>query len=464
MKKKICEYIDSQKESFLKDLKSLVDINSERSAAKEGMPFGDGSARALEKMSEIAALHGFEAVNFDNYALEINFGNSPELMLLAHLDVVPAGDGWTYEPYNMSVENGKIYGRGVTDDKGAALCCLYAMKAVKELFGTPKKGVRLVLGSGEETGSEDMEYYFSKRPFLPHTVSPDADYPVINIEKGRFAPTFSKKLKNGGEKRLVSFTGGDTVNIVPGKAEAKVSGFTQEEISRAAEFTYNKTGVRFEIKIKDEITEISATGTSAHASLPEKGNSASTALVSLINTLPMDKSEVSSAFESMEKLFPHGETDGKSVRIKMSDEKSGALTLNLGVLSFQNSTLSGTLDIRAPLCATHENMCNVLFSALKEHGFSANTKATLTPVHYVPTSSPIVKAALKVYEEYTGDKGECLAIGGGTYVHDIDGGIAFGPTFPGTDRNIHGADEYAETDELLLSMKMLTALITEFCD
>lgn len=464
MKKKIREYIDSQKESFLKDLKSLVDINSERTAAEEGMPFGCGTAKALAKMSELAALHGFEAVNFDNYALEIDFGNSPELMLLAHLDVVPAGDGWTREPYHMSVENGKIYGRGVTDDKGAALCCLYAMKAVKELFGTPKKGVRLVLGSGEETGSEDMEYYFSKRPFLPYTVSPDADYPVINIEKGRFAPTFSKELKNGGKKRLVSFKGGDTVNIVPGKAAAKVMGFSQEEINRAAAFTYNKTGVRFEVSIKDGITEISATGTGAHASLPENGNNASTALVSLINSLPMNQSEVSIAFESMEKLFPHGETDGKSVGIKMSDEKSGALTLNLGVLSFQDSFLTCTLDIRAPLCATRENMCEVLFSALEAHGFSAHTNTALTPVHYVPTSSPIVKAALRVYEEYTGDKGECLAIGGGTYVHDIDGGIAFGPTFPGTDRNIHGADEYAETDELLLSMKMLTALITEFCD
>ena len=135
VKNKICEYIDSQKDLFLSDLKALVDIKSVREAATEDMPFGKGPAAALGKAEEICASHGFQMTNLENYAGEITYGKDPSLMLLAHLDVVEEGDFWTYEPYNMIIENGRAYGRGTTDDKGAALCRLYAMKAVRELFG-----------------------------------------------------------------------------------------------------------------------------------------------------------------------------------------------------------------------------------------------------------------------------------------------------------------------------------------
>ena len=87
----------------------------------------------------------------------------------------------------------------------------------------------------------------------------------------------------------------------------------------------------------------------------------------------------------------------------------------------------------------------------------------MIPVHFVPEDAPVIKTALKVYEEYTGLKGECLAIGGGTYVHDIEGGVAFGVEFHGTDYKIHSADEFAVIDELLLTAKMYTAIIYELC-
>ena len=229
MKEKISAYIDSQKEAFLKDLKSLVDIKSVLEAPKDGKPFGEGPARALEEAIKICGSHGFDVINFDNFAGELTYGDDPVLMLLAHLDVVDEGDFWTTEPYNMLQKDGKVFGRGTTDDKGPALCCLYAVKAVKELFGEPKRGVRLVLGCGEETGSEDMEYYFSKREVLPYTLSPDADYPLINLEKGRFAPSFTKSTDNTGEKNVLCFDGGKTKNIVPCKSRAVFSGLTADE-------------------------------------------------------------------------------------------------------------------------------------------------------------------------------------------------------------------------------------------
>lgn len=463
MKEQISLYIDSQKEGFLKDLKSLVDIKSVREAPLQGMPFGEGPAKALHKAIEISASHGFDAVNFENYAGEITFGNNPELMLLAHLDVVDEGDFWTYEPYNMKIVGDKAYGRGTTDDKGALLCCLYALKAARELFGEPKKGIRLVMGCGEETGSEDMDYYFSKRERLPFTLSPDADYPLINLEKGRFAPTFIKKADNSGEKTVVSFFGGTTANIVPCKSRAVIKGIGKEEIILKAKEAEVLTGVKFSVTEENGLVEISALGISSHAAHPENGNNAQTALITLINSLPLTENETSSSFRALERLFPHNETDGFSAGVKMSDELSGALTLNFGVLSLENGGFRGALDMRCPLCANEKNVKTVIGKALSDSGFRFITDPEMIPVHFVPEDSPIIKTALKVYEEYTGLKGECLSIGGGTYVHDIEGGVAFGIEFPGKDYRIHGADEFAVIDELLLTAKMYTAIIYELC-
>ena len=463
MKEKICAYIDSQREDFLKDLKSLVDIKSVREEAIEGMPFGEGPARALKEAIKISASHGFDTINFENYAGEITYGKDPVLMLLAHLDVVDEGDFWTYEPYNMKIVDGKAYGRGTTDDKGAMLCCLYALKAARELFGEPKKGVRLVMGCGEETGSEDMDYYFSKREKLPFTLSPDADYPLINLEKGRFAPAFTKTAENCGNKRVVSFTGGTTGNIVPCKASVALSGISAEEIAAKMKEITEKTGVDFTLSEKDSLVTVSALGVSSHAAHPEGGNNAQTALISLVNSLPLSGNEVTLSFRALEKLFPHKETDGCSVGVKMADEISGALTLNFGVLHFNDGVFTGNLDLRCPLCANEKNVKAVIGKAFSENGFSFIGSPEMIPVHYVPEDAPVIKTALKVYEDYTGLKGECLAIGGGTYVHDIEGGVAFGIEFHGTDYRIHGADEFAVIDELLLTAKMYTAIIYELC-
>ncbi len=463
MKEKISAFIDAQREDFLRDLKSLVDIKSVREAPEEGMPFGKGPAKALAEAIRIAASHGFDTVNFDNFAGEITYGENPELMLLAHLDVVDEGDFWTYEPYNMTVADGKAYGRGTTDDKGAMLCCLYAMKCARELFGEPKKGVRLVMGCGEETGSEDMDYYFSKREKLPYTLSPDADYPLINLEKGRFAPKFTKTANNDGDKTVTAFFGGTTGNIVPCRASAVIKGISAceaEEFIKAAE---KKTGVTFTAAGENGTLTISALGVSAHAAHPVNGNNAQTALISLINTLPLEKNEAALTLRALEELFPHGETDGASAGVKMSDETSGELTLNFGVLHFEDGVFTGSLDLRCPLCATEENVKSVITAKFKENGISFEGEPEMIPVHYVPEDAPVIKTALKVFEEYTGLKGECLAIGGGTYVHDIEGGVAFGIEFHGTDYRIHGADEFAVIDELLLTAKMYTAIIHELC-
>ena len=83
--------------------------------------------------------------------------------------------------------------------------------------------------------------------------------------------------------------------------------------------------------------------------------------------------------------------------------------------------------------------------------------------HHTDENSPFVQTLLRVYEEVTGNKGECLAIGGGTYVHHIEGGVAFGATFPGTDVHMHGAEEFIYSEHLLKDAEMMALAIVELC-
>ena len=457
-------YLDGQGAAITADLRTLVEVNSVRSAPLPGKPFGKGGAAALTAAETIAAAHGYKAVNYDNYALELDMGDAPDLLLLAHLDVVEAGDGWTKPPFRLTVEGDTLYGRGTTDDKGPALACLYAMDACKAVLGMPKTGVRLVLGSGEETGSEDMEHYFSKRPKLPYTLSPDADYPLINLEKGRFVPTFTKTAANDGDAVLVSFTGGKTANIVPAKARARVKGVKTETLQTAANDARAETGVDFTVETRgDGTAEIFAVGVGAHAASPEKGNNAQTALLSLLLRLPLTENETFKTLRSLALLFPHGETDGKSMSVKQADTLSGALTLNFGVFSFENGVFTCGIDIRSPISAAEDTVKAPIAKKLAAAGFAFEGDPEMRPAHYVPADSPLVQTLLRVYEDHTGQKGECLAIGGGTYVHDVEGGVAFGVEFPGTDYRIHGADEFTRLSELLATAKMYADVIARLC-
>ena len=466
------EYIDSQKERFVADLARLVNIRSVREDARDGAPFGDGPKKALDEAIAICAEHGFNMTNYDYYAGETDLGEDPALMILAHLDVVDEGEGWTKPPYEMTIEDGNLYGRGTMDDKGPALAALYAMEAVRECGIELKKGVRLVLGCAEETGSEDMEYYFSKRPYLPYCFSPDAAYPLIHLEKGRFSPYFSKTWEaTTAIPRVMKINGGTTANIVPCKASAVIVGMTAAQVEGICEEYKEKTGANFVLNeefnceggVCCKKLVITAEGVAAHASEPYKGINAQTALLELLCALPLADSESARAIHALNKLFPHGDTKGETVGIAMEDEISGALTFNFSVLDLNEDGLTACFDTRVPVCATKENVHDVVEQALSAHGFALRADAHMIPAHHVPKDAPIVKTLLSVYEQYTGEKGEALAIGGGTYVHHIEGGVAFGCEMPGVDYRLHGPDEFVDLDTLILSAKMFAEAIVRLC-
>ena len=156
-KEKISRYIDAHRKEMLEDIGALCRINSVKGSYRIGKPYGEGCSEALRTALHIAECYGFSINNYDNYVGTVDMNDKEaQLDILAHLDVVPAGDGWTVtEPFEPVVKDGKIYGRGTADDKGPAIAALYAMRAVNELGIPMKKNVRLILGTDEECGSSD---------------------------------------------------------------------------------------------------------------------------------------------------------------------------------------------------------------------------------------------------------------------------------------------------------------------
>ncbi len=449
-KEMIKNYITSKRDEMVADLAELIRIPSVMSEPSEGCPFGENNVKALRKAEEICRKYGFFTQNCDNYAVSADLLNNGEkhLGILCHLDVVPEGNGWTKPPFELTAEDGKLFGRGAIDDKGPAIAALYAMRCIKELGFAIDKNVRLILGSNEENGSADMEYYQKKESFPPLLFTPDGSFPLINIEKGMMRIKLSHKCE-----KIISISGGAMVNAVPETARAQVK-IPAETLRKAAEKLALE--VKFDINEENGLTNISAHGKSAHASTPELGTNALTALLRILAECDAEESKVFSA------LFPFGETDGASCGIKCSDEVSGAVTTVLSMAEISGGRLVCTQDIRFPVCESCKGILEKLENAAKAVGVSAEPIMQSEP-HHVSAESGFVKTLLGVYEDVTGEKGEPIAIGGGTYVHETENGVAFGAEFPGDENNMHGADEFIKEESLLLNAEIYANAIIALC-
>ncbi len=202
---------------IIQKISEIIKFDSSQSAPESGAPFGKGARASLDYFLNLAKSFGFETHDYRGYAGEVIFGEGKEFAVLAHLDVVPAGGGWTHEPFGGEIdcENKKIWGRGAMDDKGPAIIALYALKALKESGFFPKRKIKLIVGCNEENGWECIEYY-KKHAHMPEEgISPDADFPVIFAEKGILQIKITYPVKGD----FSSLKGGERANMVCGYCE-----------------------------------------------------------------------------------------------------------------------------------------------------------------------------------------------------------------------------------------------------
>lgn len=463
LQEQIQRYFETREDQMVDVITKLVAIRSVRGEAQPGLPFGKGPAEALAEALTIAGEMGFATDNVDNYVGTVDLNDrETRLGILCHLDVVAEGSGWSTPPYTVVKKDGMLFGRGTSDDKGPLVAALFALKAVKDLGIPLKYNTRLILGTDEETDSADIKYYFARHAAPPYTFSPDGFFPVTNTEKGSYKATFTKSWGvSEALPRVTAVKGGEIINVIPGHAEAMVEGLSAAELQPYCDAVALATGVKFELNAENDAVQIVATGTGGHAAKPQKGNNALTALLSLLAALPIAESESFAAIQQLSRLFPHGDYLGLALGIAQTDEISGPLTLSFNIFDQDLGGFKGRFDSRTPLCATHENCMDVVDARFASQGIQVEYK--ILPPHHTPCDSPFVKTLLAAYEQYTGLNGFCEATGGGTYVHDIEGGVAFGAILPGFEPYFHGADERVRIADLLTAAKIFTQVIVDVC-
>lgn len=446
----IREYLEQNRAQIKETLERLVKIPSVSGAQEGKYPFGKECGKALDEFLAICGENGFEADNYDYYAGSADFDKSlpTELGILAHLDVVPVTEkDWSFPPFGVTEKEGCWYGRGCQDDKGGVVASLFAMKAVKECGYKLKRNVRLIAGCSEETGSELDILEYTKRAEMPKAVfTPDAEFPVITTEKGMLRFTFGGAFDC---KAIESIQGGTVVNAVP----SEVTAVLKNNISLPAEENITVTEENGKITVVCK-------GKSAHASTPEQGDNAFTKLFQYLLKAELPDSD-KNMLQALLNVFPRGETDAESLGLKVTDD-SGSTTCVLSIIDFSGGTLSCKADMRFPVSLTKAKAVDSIKAALEKQGLSLVSETGSEP-HCTDPNSPFVQTLLKVYTEVTGKKGECKSIGGGTYVHGIEGGVAFGMEIEGEDNHIHGADEWIGIDTLLTSAEIFARVIVDYC-
>ena len=119
-----------------------------------------GEARLFENPCKVQTLDDGSTIPLPPILLG-QFGNDPKkktVCVYGHLDVQPAllSDGWDTNPFELTEIDGKLYGRGSTDDKGPAISWLWMVEAFKELKMELPANIKIIYEGMEEYGSEGM--------------------------------------------------------------------------------------------------------------------------------------------------------------------------------------------------------------------------------------------------------------------------------------------------------------------
>ena len=387
----------------------------------ETAPYGAGPAAALDYMLKLCDSLGFRTKNCENQLGWAEIGEGDEMVgILCHLDVVPAGEGWDYDPYAMTLVGDRAYGRGVTDDKGPAMCCVYAMKDILDSGVSLKRRIRIIFGLSEETGDwEDMAWYREHEELPVFGITPDADFPAIYGEKGILSMDLAMPLVKSG---LLSAAGGTAVNVVPPRCSVTY-----------ADANGNPVTIRTE-------------GKPAHGSTPEDGKNAISAAMERLAAV----SGLNSSFVEFYQKYIGWDYNGVKMGCGLEDDKSGKLTLNAGVLAVKGEDLVLSLNIRNPVTFTKEDVLTPISAAAAEYGMTVTLTEENHPI-YMDKNGPVITALLQVYREGTGDQeNQPTVIGGGTYARAMDNIVAFGPMLPGRELTEHMNNEYALVEDLYL--------------
>ncbi|MGN7385497.1 Sapep family Mn(2+)-dependent dipeptidase [Sporosarcina sp. SAFN-015] len=458
---------NAKREQIINETIALIKIDSteDKSTADESInaPYGKGPREALNLFLAQSSRKGFTTVDFNGHVIRVEYGEGDEIVgILAHLDVVPAGEGWNTNPFEGVIENGRIHGRGSIDNKGPAVAVLAAMEIVRSIIDEPKRKVHFILGCNEETGMGCLKYYAEKVNEHPtFGMTPDNSFPVVYGEKG----IMQFIIKGSHYSVIKKLNAGLRGNIVPNRASAlvDVSGKDQASIIKSFMAYNERNRTSGKISYDGTLATVSLEGVSTHAQMPMFGINAITHLLDWIGQEFNDKFAI-------EITDLCKEWDGSGFGVNYYDKYFKNLTMNLGVININETDFDLLIDMRYPKSINQEELIRKLRTKVSiDRSWMFEITSNTLPL-FVDPNSEFVKTLERIYREITGDTTTPLqTTGGGTYARIFKNHVAYGPLPPeGTVElpkgvgTLHQANEAIEIEQLVNLCAIYAKAIYEF--
>ena len=418
-------------DDYIKTLTKLISFKSVYSSPTPDAPFGEENKNALQFFLKTALDMGFETINYDNYAGEVIFGQGEEIGIIGHLDVVPVGSNWQTDPFTLTKIDGKYFARGISDDKGPMLACLFALKELKDSGKAPKRKIRLFVGCDEESGWRDVEYLKTKTTLPEYGFSPDGNFPLSYAEKGMFEVEFTLPKLNG----FYGVKGGTVVNAVCDYAIAIAKeGYVDVSLLKKHGLNLKNGNV------------IESFGKSAHGSTPHLGKNAIKPLLEYMRDMGENLGDV------IDNLF----NDKQGVS-KMQNEQ-GFVTFSPDLICEKDGLVKITCDCRVPAPFSF----NDVMEKIDKFNLEVKTHARHQPL-LVGKDGWFIRTLISAYNTVTNENAKPISMGGSTFARAFEKGCAFGCAFPSYDNKIHDAGEHETEQHLLTAYEIYKTAIFALC-
>ncbi|KPU45358.1 putative dipeptidase [Oxobacter pfennigii] len=446
------EYIHSMKPDIVKSVQDMVRIRSVKDEPKDDAPFGEGINRALMYALDIAASMGFKTKNLNGYIGYAEYGQGEETVgIIGHLDVVHEGSGWTYPPFTGEIHADRIYGRGAIDDKGPIIAALYALKAIKDSAVSLSKKIRIIFGTDEENGWEDIKKYLEQEKAPDIGFVPDGFFPAVNSEIGSIDIEFSKEIarKSKGMIEIKSIKCDDNVNTIPNECtcELKLKGMAKYMLKDILEL-YDETKKTNMIinEIVDMYTIISKSNASNNKDVSMSKNAIGQ-LIEFLAQFSLGQNDVSDFIKYISK-FSTSENSGKKVHIEYADSHNLNYTVYLTGLYIDEDTAKAVINIRYPIESSYDKLMEFITNDAASKKVNMDILRHRAPL-YIPEDSILISTLLNTYNSVVGEEGSVVSVNGQTYAKAFNNMAAFGPLFPGEIKTSHKPDESMDIDNLI---------------
>lgn len=456
---RIESYLEQHRQAMVEDLKALVTIPSVSQPREGNHPFGAGCAKALDKALALAEARGLAATNHSYYYGTANWGKGDKTIgIFAHLDVVPEGNDWINQPYQPVEKDGWLIGRGVADNKCAAIAGIYTIHCLQTLGLALDSKISLFMGCNEEKGMEDIDHYVAEQPMPDFSLVPDTHFPVCHGEKGIMEADFRCGTPF---TTITRFAAGLASNMVPDRATATLA---CDEAEAKAVLAHAATHADITAVYANGGVTFTATGVSSHAAYPQNSRSATRMLAQLLLDCPGVSDSDRKTMALVAKLL--SDNHGQALGIAFSDEPSGELTCISGMAQLVDGCLELNVNIRYPVTHKGELVAAGLCGFFAAAGWQEIALRDSKPA-YLPKDDPKVVQLSDIYRQLTGKEAQPYVMGGGTYSRHLKNAVGFGMEsersipLPAGHGGVHQPDEAIFIDDMLEAIKIYVMSMVE---